>query len=182
MWVLRRAVLEGSISTSEVSSAVVLGKDSKEFRAVAKLSTLIHDNLIVGGVRCVASKPAIEPFDGGLLGLTSGVLDLATAVVGDSDVAGFTTEASALFEMLGVLGGLDDEAKISPKSLKASSCFARIVFALSHFVELGRKAEVVQLLISAALGNSGMPLVVGFGETAGLQRARRWCQRTLWVS
>jgi hypothetical protein len=108
---------------------------------MAEFASLVHDDVLVGDIGCVASKPAIEPFNRGFLGTASGTLKLATMVVGDGDVAGLTVEASELFETLSVLGGLDDETEINTEALKASGCFARIVFASGRFAELGGKAD-----------------------------------------
>jgi hypothetical protein len=132
-----RAILVGSAGTSEADGAVVLGKGGKDFGTVAKFAALIHDeDVLVGNIGCISSEPAVEPFYGGLLGSTSGALDLATVVVGDGDVAGFTVEASVFFKMLGVLGGLDNEAEFNTESLKAGSGFAGVVFAFSRFTDL----------------------------------------------
>ena len=65
--------------------------------------------MLAGDIRCVASKPAIEPSDGGLLdGWTSGTLDLTTAVVSGSGAAGFTikTTGVAATHAIGKSGGL----------------------------------------------------------------------------
>ena len=141
MWTFRWAVLIGSIGTSEVDSVVVLGEDGEDFGAVAKFSALVHNNVLVRDIRCIASKPAVEPFDGGLFGFSSDTLDLATVVVSDGDVASFSVEASVLFEALGVLGGLDNETEINAESLEASGSFARVVFAAGRFAELGSEAD-----------------------------------------
>ena len=120
---------------------MVLGKNDKNLGAVAKFAALAHDDELVGDVRRIASKLAIEPFDGGLLGTTSRTLDLAAVVVGDGDIASFAVEASVLFETLGVLGGLNNKTEINAESLEASSRFARVIFAASGFSELGSEAD-----------------------------------------
>jgi hypothetical protein len=169
MWTFGRAVLIGSIGAGEVDGIVVLGEGSEDFGAVAKFATLVHDDVFVGDVRCIASEPAIEPFYRGLLGSASGTLDLATVVVGDGDIAGFAIEASVLFETLGVLGGLDDETEINTESLKTSGGFARIVFAASRFAKLGSEADraIVDLGGNRELGNAFDELV-GVGEAASI--------------
>ena len=155
----------------------MLGKDGKDLGAVAKFAALVHDAVLVvvhdavlfGDVGRIASKPAIEPFDGGLLGTTSCTLDLATVVVGDGDIANFAIEAGVLFKTLGVLGGLNNKTEINAKSLKASSRFARVLFAASGFSELDSEAEgtVVDLGGDRKLWDA-LDELVGFGETSGV--------------
>jgi hypothetical protein len=165
----RGAVLVGGIGTSEVDSVVVLGEDGEDFGAVAKFASLVHDNVLVGDVGSIASEPAIEPFDGRFLGATSGALDLATVVVGDSDVASFAVESGVLFETLGILRSLNDEAEIDAEALKAGSGFARVVFASSRFTKFGGEADgtVVDLGGDRKLRDTFDELV-GFGEAASV--------------
>ena len=99
---LGRAILGRGIGTSKVYSVVMLGEDGKNLGAVAKFAALVHDDVLVGDIRRIASEPAIEPIDGGFLGTTSRTLNLTTVVVGDGDIASFAIEAGVLFEMLGV--------------------------------------------------------------------------------
>ena len=65
MWALRWAILVGGVGTSEIDSVVVLGEDGENFRAMAEFTSLVHDDVLVGDIRGIASKPTIQPLDGG---------------------------------------------------------------------------------------------------------------------
>ena len=71
MSTLDEAILRRSFGSSKVNIVVMLGENGKNLGAVAKFTALVHDNILVGDVGRIASEPAIEPFDGGLLGTTS---------------------------------------------------------------------------------------------------------------
>ena len=163
----------------------MLGEDGKDLGAVAKFAALVHDDVLVGDVRRIASKPAIEPFDGGLFGTTSCTLDLATVVVGDGDITSFAIEAGVPFETLGVLRGLDNETEINAESLKTCSRFARVIFAASSFSELGSEADgtIVDLGGDRKLGDALIDELVGFGETSGVAMGKSLIpEKTRWVS
>ena len=158
------------ISTSETDSMVVLGKNVEDFRTVAKFASLVHDNALVVDVRGIASKPTIEPLDGGFLGSASGTLDLAAVMVGDSDATCLSIESSTLFEALGVLGGLNDKTEVNAEALEAGGGFERVVFATGRFLEfVGRRAcgAVVDLSGNRELRDT-LDELAGFGETASV--------------
>jgi hypothetical protein len=158
----------------ETRGGVVLGKHGKDFRAMAEFASLVHDDLLVGDIGCIASEPAIEPFNQGFLGTTSGTLELATMVVGNGDVAGLTVEASELFEALGILGGLDDETEVNTEALEASGCFVRIVFASGLLRSLAGR-QMAQLSILVARGSFGTPLMNLWALDR--RRALQWARR-----
>ena len=113
MTTFNRCILIGCISTGWERFITKALEKLDNFWIFVKLTTLIHEDILVGALRSMFFKKMTKPVDGGSLGNSTISMFHAAEMISNKDPGSFTIETNKVRFPRGIFGGNTSKGKIN---------------------------------------------------------------------